>query len=83
MFKKIFKKQNIDSKNILVASLLIHAAKIDEIYTDAERKIIKKALIDLNLIDEKNADELLKNSEEKEKEANQIVEFTKEIKKIL
>ena len=37
MFKKIFNKKKKDSgnKNILVAALLIHAAKIDENYTDA------------------------------------------------
>ena len=41
MFKKIFKKQkdeNFDNKNVLVAALLIHAAKIDENYTDIEKK---------------------------------------------
>ena len=41
MFKKIFKKQkkeNLNNKNILVASLLVHAAKMDENYTDLEKK---------------------------------------------
>ena len=50
MFDKIFKKKvsdNSDNKNILVTALLIHAAKIDEIYTDIEKTIIKKALVDL------------------------------------
>ena len=48
MFKKIFskqKKESLDNKSVLVAALLIHAAKIDENYTDAEKKIIKKALM--------------------------------------
>ena len=52
MFKKIFKKKKkkliLDNKGILIAALLVHAAKIDENYTDIEKKIIKKAIIDLN-----------------------------------
>ena len=84
MFKKIFKKEkkeNSNNKSVLVAALLIHAAKIDENYTDVERNIIKKALIDLNSITSDKADELIKNAEKKEEISNQIVEFTREIKK--
>ena len=83
MFKKIFNKKEKDSgnKNILVAALLIHAAKIDENYTDAEKKIIKKALMELNSISSDQTDDLIKLAEKKEEESNQIVEFTKEIKK--
>jgi len=40
MFKKFFKKENSDNKNVLVAALLIHAAKMDENYTDIEKKIV-------------------------------------------
>ena len=84
MFKKIFnknKKENSDSKNILVAALLIHAAKIDENYTDAEKKIIKQTLMQLNNISSDQTEDLIKLAEKKEEESNQIVEFTKEIKK--
>ena len=84
MFKNIFSKKKTEdskNKNVLVAALLIHAAKIDENYTEIEREIIKKALIDLNNIDSKQADELILEAEKKEKEQNQIIEFTKEIKK--
>lgn len=84
MFKKIFKKkkkENPDNKNILVISLLIHAAKIDESYTDIEKTIIKKALADLYKIPLDKADEILIKAEKKEQESNQIHEFTKEIKK--
>tara|TARA_B100000686_G_scaffold340428_1_gene416100 strand:+ start:3053 stop:3481 length:429 start_codon:yes stop_codon:yes gene_type:complete len=82
MFKKFFKKKekNINDKDILIAALLIHAAKIDENYTDNEKKIIKKALVSLNEITADEATILLENGEKKEKESNQIVEFTKEIK---
>ena len=84
MFKNIFAKQkkvSSDNKNILVAALLIHAAKIDENYTEIEKKIIKKALIDLNNISSDQAEELIKRAEIKEVESNQLVEYTREIKK--
>jgi len=84
MFKKFFKKKNnieINTENILVAALLVHAAKIDENYTDVERKMIKKAIITLNKISENEAQEILNKAEKKEQESNQIIEFTREIKK--
>ena len=83
MFKKFFKKKEkiSDDKNILIAALLIHAAKIDNEYTDSEKKIIKEALINLNLVKLNDVDKLLRMAEEKEKDSNQIIEFTKEIKK--
>ena len=83
MFKKIFKKKekNIDNKNILITALLIHAAKIDDNYTNVEKELITKALIKLNLITQNEAEELLIKAEKKEQESNQIIEFTREIKK--
>ena len=84
MFRKIFKKEkkeNTDNKNILVAALLIHAAKIDENYTEIEKKIIIKAIIQLYNISFNESEKLLKLAEKKEEESNQIVEFTREIKK--
>ena len=84
MFKKIFnkqKKESSDNKNVLVAALLIHAARIDENYTDIEKEIIKKALVELNNISSDQAKNLIKFAEKKEEESNQIVEFTREIKK--
>ena len=83
MLKDLFKKKeknNIDT-NILIASLLIHAARIDENYTDIERKIITKAIIDLNKLSLDKAKQILNDAEKKEEESNQIVEFTREIKK--
>ena len=84
MFKKFFEKkneENINNKNILITALLIHAAKIDDNYTDVEKEIIKKALISLNSITSNESDELLKKAEKIEQESNQIVAFTREIKK--
>ena len=84
MFKKFFEKRNndnINNKNILVTALLIHAARIDDNYTDVEKEIIKKALISLNAISSNEAEELLEKAEKIEQESNQIVAFTREIKK--
>ena len=83
MFKKFFKKKNEQINNnssMLIAALLIHAAKIDENYTNSEKEIIKKALVNLNLVKLNEVEKLLNIAEEKEKESNQIIEFTKEIK---
>ena len=83
MLKNFFKKKKEINKDstILIPALLIHAAKIDENYTDEEKKIITKAIMDLNKFDLNKAEEILKNAEKKEGESNQIVEFTREIKK--
>ena len=84
MLKNLFKRKervNPNNKNALIIALLIHAAKIDENYTENEKKIIKKVIMDLNEISSNQADELLKLAEKKEGESNQIIEFTKEIKK--
>ena len=84
MFKNLFKKKNTDNtadKNILVAALLIHAAKIDENYTEKEKNIIKRALMDLDNINATKVDEIIELATKKEKESNQIIEFTQKIKR--
>ena len=83
MFKKIFKKEKTTQvyNNILIAALLIHAARIDENYSEIEKKIIKDSLISLLNINSDEADKLIVEAEKKEEESNQIVEFTKEVKK--
>ncbi len=81
----LFKKNEVDNKNnlslISIASILIHSAKIDENFTDNERKIIKKALIEMGAQAEK-VDGIIEEAEEKEKDSNQILEFTREIKNV-
>ena len=84
MLKNFFKKkekESPDNKNLLIIALLIHAAKIDENYTNIEKKIIKEALINLNNINSDQAEELMKLAAKKEEESNQMLEFTREIKK--
>ena len=78
---KINKKDTKSNIDLLskTASLLIHAAKIDEEYTNKEKEIIRKTIIELGA---KNSfvDEIIKKAEEMEKNSNQILDFTKEIK---
>ena len=83
MLKKIFKKKKEINKDdtTLIPALLIHAAKIDENYTEVEKKIITKAIMDLNKFDLNKAKQVLEDAEKKEEESNQIIEFTREIKK--
>ena len=64
---------------ISVAALLIHSAKIDENFTEKEKLIIKKALIEMGA-DQANLDQIIEDAETKEKDSNQILEFTKEVK---
>ena len=73
-------ESNKYSLHVKTAALLIHAAKIDENYSHIEKKIIKKAFIDLG-INEKNLEEIFKKAENAEANSNQILEFTKKIKK--
>ena len=73
------KKLNDDDKYIKSAALLIHAAKIDENYTEKEKSIIKKTLIELG-VKEDRLNELYNEAEEIEKNSNQILDFTREIK---
>ena len=83
---KLFKKKNsignIQNNNELLsktASLLIHAAKIDENYTNKEKKIIKETLLKLGA-KHSEVDQIIINAEINEEKSNQILDFTKEIK---
>ncbi len=81
----LFKQNQSEEKNnlslIAVASLLIHSAKIDENFTDKEKNIIKKALIEMGAETEK-LDKIIEESEKREKDSNQILDFTREVKNI-
>ena len=79
-----FKKKNMETiENPLskIAALLIHVAKIDENYTEKEREIIKKTIIILGSKNEL-ANNIIIEAEKIEKESNQILDFTKEVKNL-
>ena len=84
---KLFKNKKLenDSKNIELlsktASLLIHAAKIDEKYTDKEKDIIKNTLVEIGA-EKQNIDKIIFDAEINEQKSNQILNFTKQIKNL-
>ena len=67
------KKNNL----IGITALLLHVAKIDENYTEKEKKIIKNFI---NSFDETNDDLILKEAEELESNSNQFLSFTRAVK---
>ena len=76
-----FKKEEIKNNNFLtkVCALLIHAAKIDENYTDKEEEIIKKTLNGLGTENE-DISKTIKEAKIIEENSNQILDFTREVK---
>ena len=84
MFNLFKKKTGEENQNehlslISVAALLIHSAKVDENFTKKEKLIIKSALVEMGA-DKEKIDEIINDAELKEKDSNQILEFTKEVK---
>ena len=79
-----FKKKENKKKNnflIKVCALLIHAAKIDENYSENEEEIIKKTLLELGST-EKDSSQIIKEANIIEEDSNQILDFTKEVKNL-
>ena len=74
-------KKEINNNDFLfkVAALLIHTAKIDEVYTDDENEIIKETLIKLGA-ENSNIDKIMLKATLDEENSNQILDFTREIK---
>ena len=87
MFNFLKKKNKIENKEAekntgllsKTASLLIHAAKMDQKYSDEEKQIIKKTMLELGCEDD-SIDEMLIMAEKNESDSNQILDFTREIK---
>ena len=74
------KKENIDNNQLVkIGALLIHAAKIDEDFTQEEENIIRQTLINFDSTN-KNIDEVIKKAKKMEENSNQILDFTKEVK---
>jgi len=78
-----FKKEEIKNNNFLtkVCALLIHAAKIDENYTDKEEEIIKRTLDELGVKD-KDISKTIEQAKIIEESSNQILDFTREVKSL-
>ncbi len=88
LFNKENNKDNNPENNLIkIVALLIHAAKIDENYTEKEKKIIFNFIEifsknEKKEINENEIENLIKTAEEYEKNSNHILEFTKEAKKM-
>jgi len=78
-----FKKEEIHNNNYptKVCALLIHAAKIDENYTEKEEEIIKKTLNELGVKNE-NVSKTIEEAKIIEENSNQILDFTREVKNL-
>ena len=77
-FKKKIEKQN-NNQLIKIAALMIHAGKIDENFSKQEEMIIKQALLKMGA-NKENIQEIIEQSKIIEENANQILDFTKEVK---
>ena len=80
MFFRDNKNQDAEKDNLIkIAALLIHAAKIDEDFSKQEEEIIKQALLKL-CTNKQNINEIISKAKIIEENANQILDFTKEVK---
>ena len=77
LFKKKDKNDNKDLAK--VAALLIHAAKIDENFENEEKNIINQALLKLGAKIQ-DIEDIIQQGKKLEENANQILDFTKEVK---
>ena len=78
-FLKKKDKSEIENPLVKITALLIHVARIDENYTKKEKEMVRKAIVELGAKNEK-IEEILNKAEEIEKNSNQILDFTKEVK---
>ena len=76
---------SMQAENLMkMLALLIHAAKIDENYSDEEKELIID-FAEMSSKEKLNREQILsviKNAEEYEKDSNQILEYTQEVKKM-
>tara|TARA_B100000674_G_C37747550_1_gene871872 strand:+ start:471 stop:887 length:417 start_codon:yes stop_codon:yes gene_type:complete len=81
----MFFKRNIIKKEdnflVKIAALLIHAAKIDENFSEIEEKIIEEAILQLGAKKE-DIKNIIIDAKKIESNANQILDFTKEVKSL-
>lgn len=81
-FSKNKQDANFESLETSVATLLIHAARLDENYSQDEKLTINKCLVQLGFGENDKVEKLIDRCEALEKESNQILHLTQEIKKL-
>ena len=65
-----------------ITALMIHAARIDENYTEVEKKIIFDFATDFSKKSKQEVLNIINISEQNEKNSNQILDYTKSVKKM-
>ena len=73
---KDYSKENEFTK---IAALLIHAAKIDQDFSEKEENIIKKTILEIGA-NKEDIEKIINQGKEMENNSNQILDFTKEVK---
>ena len=69
----------LDKDSVIgISALLVHAANIDEIYSDHEKDLIKSFI--KSYLEDENVNEILKKAEEIENNSNQLLNYTNIIK---
>ena len=69
----------LDKESVIgISALLVHAANIDEIYSDHEKDLVKNFII--SYLKDDDPSEILKKAEEVEKNSNQLLNYTNIIK---
>ena len=69
----------LDKESVIgISALLVHAANIDENYSDHEKELVKEFI--KSYLKDENSDEILKKAEEIEKNSNQLLNYTNIIK---
>ena len=79
MFFKKKENETIGNDLKKICALLIHAAKIDEDFSNKEEKIIKETMLKIG-VKKDNLEKLFIDAKNIEQNANQILSFTKEVK---
>jgi len=70
----------LDKESVIgISALLVHAANIDEIYSDHEKKLIKDFI--KSYLSNNDTDEILKKAEEVENNSNQLLNYTNIVKR--
>jgi uncharacterized tellurite resistance protein B-like protein len=71
----------MEKENLIkITALLVHVAKVDEIYTEKEKGIIKSFIMSFSY-NEKNCESILQDAEKLEADSIQLFNFTNAIKK--
>ena len=69
----------LDKESVIgISALLVHAASIDENYSEHEKDLVKEFI--KSYLKAENSDEILKKAEEIEKNSNQLLNYTNIIK---